>query len=149
MAGDSLWLMEPRGLPERRCAKGSPCSSLGKALDVRVFFLRLNEISPGLTSLPGPGEKQLGSRVPEKDEGMKREKINLWWNLVHGAAPHMRVQRDCHHPLGDATHPEEPRRPRRLGRTARQSVHRRPGWPARQAAFPEAGLGVCCSDGHD
>lgn len=44
---------------------------------LRVFFLRLNEISPGLMSLPGPGGKWLGSRVPEKDGGIEREKIYL------------------------------------------------------------------------
>ena len=52
-----------------------PHFSLRKALDIRVFFLRLSEIFPGLVSLQGPGEKQLGSRVPEKDGGVKRENI--------------------------------------------------------------------------
>lgn len=104
-----------------------PHFSLRKALDIRVFFLRLSEIFPGLVSLQGPGEKQLGSRVPEKDGGVKRENIFVMGPCTQSSTTCMCVQGDCHHPLGDATPPKDPRRPGRLGRTARQSLHRRPG----------------------
>lgn len=107
VAGDSLWPMEPRGLPERRCTEGSPRSSLGKALDVSVFFLRLNEIPPGLTSLPGPGEKRLGSRVPEKNEGMKRENKLVvepcaWSSTTHACAEGLSSPSGRRHPPGGA-----------------------------------------------
>lgn len=121
VAGDSL-----RG-HQRRCAEGQPRSSLGKALHARLFFLRLNEISPGLTALPGPGGKRLGSRVPEKDGGMKRRE-NI---LVTGPCTQQHHTCACAGGLSSPSGRCPP--PGRLGRTARQSVHRRPGaQPGRQ-----------------
>lgn len=70
--------------------ESAPIPHLGK---LWMFFLRLNEIFPGLTSFPGPGGKQLGSRVPGKDVRIKREKTYLWWALAHGATPHVCVHR--------------------------------------------------------
>ena len=109
-----------------------------------VFFLRVNEIFPGLMSLQDPGGKQLGSRVPKR--GRDEERKHICVGALHTEQHHMYACAggDCRHALGDATHPEAPRRPGRRGRTARQSLHRRPGRAARHAAFPEAGLGVSC-----
>lgn len=46
---------------------------------------------------------------------------------------------DCHHPPGDATHPEDPRGPGRLGRTARQSLHREAQAAGQAGSLPEGG----------
>lgn len=161
-AVSQLWLVgdpgqQSRVSHQRRQAEGQPQGALGPAgLASKASLLtwgdsrchnvlpeaELSEIFPGLTSSEGPGGKQLGSRVPPKDGGVERKRV-CDGALHTEHRMNVCVQGDCHHPLGDATHSEDPRQPGRLGRTARQSLHRRPGRAGGQAGSLPGGGTRC------
>lgn len=84
-----------------------------------------------------PGLKSLqGLESQKKMEGTKRGNT-LWSGFAHRAAPHVCIEEDYYHPLGDATHPEDPRWPGRLGRIARQSLYREAQAAGQAGSLPE------------
>lgn len=67
---------------------------------------------------------------------MKRENT-LQSGFTHRAAPHVCIEGDYYHPQGNATHPEDPRRPRKLGWTASQSLYREAQAAGQAGSLPE------------
>lgn len=106
-----LWLVGASGQQssvghQRRQAEGQPQGAVGPAgLASKASLLtwgnsrchnvlpeaELSEIFPGLTSLEGPGGKQLGSRVPPKEGGVETENASVTGGALHTEQHRMNV----------------------------------------------------------
>lgn len=148
VAGDSLWLMKSHEPLDSRHAKGQPPFFTWDSCKC-VFFPWLSEISPGLNVTARSREVV---RIPEKDEG--REGKHTFDRGLHTEQhPHPYVCREIVITLWVMSPTQ--RNPDDQGGWVGQpgSLYTGgPGGPGGQpgkAAFLEAGLGECCSDGHD